>query len=109
MCAEASAAAKASRRAVRALQSPNRPTAAPFLSTIAVPDDIPPMEKELRGGQQLVLTVAEVARRLGVPTRTVRHWSDIGYLPARRTPGGQRRYSPAEVAAFATRRRVAAD
>ncbi len=63
------------------------------------------MEKELRGGQQLVLTVADVAQRLGVPTRTVRHWSDIGYLPARRTPGGQRRYSPSEVAAFADRRR----
>lgn len=63
------------------------------------------MEQPERGEQQLVLTVAEVAARLGVPTRTVRHWSDIGYLPARRTPGGQRRYSPAEVAAFAKRRR----
>jgi len=67
------------------------------------------MEKELRGEQQLVLTVADVAQRLGVPTRTVRHWSDIGYLPARRTPGGQRRYSPKEVAAFADRRRGALD
>ncbi len=51
-------------------------------------DERPPAER------QLVLTVAEVAEWLGVPTRTVRHWSDIGYLPARRTPGGQRRYSP---------------
>lgn len=57
-----------------------------------------------RPDQHLVLTVAEVARRLGVPTRTVRHWSDIGYLPTRRTPGGQRRFSPSEVAAFARRR-----
>ena len=55
--------------------------------------------------QHLVLTVAEVAERLGVPLRTVRHWSDIGYLPARRTPGGQRRYSPTEIEAFASRRR----
>jgi len=63
------------------------------------------MEQSEHGEQQLVLTVADVAARLGVPTRTVRHWSDIGYLPARRTPGGQRRYSPAVVAAFAKRRR----
>jgi excisionase family DNA binding protein len=57
--------------------------------------------------QELVLTVGEVAERLGVPMRTVRHWSDIGYLPARRTPGGQRRYSPSEVAAFVDRRQAA--
>jgi excisionase family DNA binding protein len=55
---------------------------------------------------QLVLTVAQVAGRLGVPNRTVRHWADIGYLPARRTPGGQRRFSPHEVEAFAARRRA---
>jgi excisionase family DNA binding protein len=55
--------------------------------------------------QHLMLTVGEVAQRLGVPVRTVRHWSDIGYLPARRTPGGQRRFSPVEVEAFAVRRR----
>jgi excisionase family DNA binding protein len=55
--------------------------------------------------QHLMLTVSEVAVRLGVSPRTIRHWSDIGYLPTRRTPGGQRRYSPAEVEAFASRRR----
>lgn len=53
----------------------------------------------------LLLTVSEVALLLAVPTRTVRHWSDIGYLPTHRTPGGQRRYSPDEVERFATRRR----
>ena len=51
------------------------------------------------------MTVSEVASRLKVPTRTVRHWSDIGYLPTRRTPGGQRRFSPDEVETFASRRR----
>jgi len=56
------------------------------------------------GAQHLHLSVAEVATRLGVPARTVRHWADIGYLPARRTPGGQRRFCPAEVQAFAERR-----
>jgi len=52
----------------------------------------------------LLMTVSEVASLLQVPTRTVRHWSDIGYLPTRRTPGGQRRFSPAEVELFASRR-----
>ncbi len=60
-------------------------------------------EKTL-GAQHLHLGVAEVATRLGVPARTVRHWADIGYLPARRTPGGQRRFCPAEIHAFAERR-----
>jgi excisionase family DNA binding protein len=53
----------------------------------------------------LLMTVSEVASLLQVPTRTVRHWSDIGYLPTRRTPGGQRRFSPDEVEVFDSRRR----
>ncbi len=60
-------------------------------------------EKTL-GAQHLHLSVAEVAACLGVPARTVRHWADIGYLPARRTPGGQRRFCPAEIRVFAERR-----
>lgn len=56
------------------------------------------------GAQHLHLSVAEVAARLGIPARTVRHWADIGYLPARRTPGGQRRFCPAEIQVFVERR-----
>ena len=48
----------------------------------------------------LGLSVGEVAKRLGISLGTVRRWSDSGDIPSHRTPGGQRRYSSAEVDAF---------
>ena len=63
------------------------------------------VKPQAKDRSHLLMTVSEVASLLEVPARTVRHWSDIGYLPTRRTPGGQRRYSPDEVHTFATRRR----
>lgn len=70
-----------------------------------VPAETPAVEASgKQRASHLLMTVSEVASRLDVPSRTVRHWSDIGYLPTRRTPGGQRRYSPDEVELFAARR-----
>lgn len=39
-----------------------------------------------------VLTISEVAQKLGVTEWTVRRWDKIGKLKAIRTPGGHRRY-----------------
>ena len=44
-------------------------------------------------------TIGQLARRSGVPARTIRFWSDTGVVqPARRTAGGYRLYD-AEAAA----------
>jgi DNA-binding transcriptional MerR regulator len=44
----------------------------------------------------LLLSIGELARRSGLPVRTIRFWSDIGVLPpAERTEGGRRLYDAA--------------
>lgn len=46
-----------------------------------------------------LLTIGELARRTGVPVRTIRYWSDIGILPpAGRSAGGYRLYDADAVA-----------
>jgi DNA-binding transcriptional MerR regulator len=46
-----------------------------------------------------LLSIGELARRAGLPVRTIRFWSDIGVLPpAARTEGGRRLYDAACVA-----------
>lgn len=45
------------------------------------------------------LTIGQLARRSGVPVRTIRFWSDEGVLPETdRSPGGYRRYDARAVA-----------
>ncbi len=44
-----------------------------------------------------LLTTGEVARIFRVDTRTVCRWADRELLASTRTPGGQRRFSEAEV------------
>jgi excisionase family DNA binding protein len=48
----------------------------------------------------LDLSISQAARELGVSLGTVRRWSDMGYIKAYRTPGGQRRYSRAQIDEF---------
>jgi excisionase family DNA binding protein len=48
----------------------------------------------------LGLTASQAARHLGVSISTVRRWSDAGHLEGYRTPGGQRRFSVAQLDAF---------
>ena len=44
----------------------------------------------------LLLSIGELARRSGLPVRTIRFWSDTGVLPpAERTEGGRRLYDAA--------------
>ena len=46
-----------------------------------------------------MLSIGELARRAGLPVRTIRFWSDAGVLPpAVRTVGGRRLYDAACVA-----------
>lgn len=46
------------------------------------------------------LTSAQVADRFGVTSETVGVWADEGKIPSFRTPGGHRRFLPADVDAF---------
>lgn len=46
------------------------------------------------------MTPGEVARAFNVDIKTVTRWSRAGKLSSVRTPGGQRRYSEAEVTAL---------
>ncbi|MFC0862846.1 MerR family transcriptional regulator [Sphaerimonospora cavernae] len=46
-----------------------------------------------------VFTIGQIARRTGVPVRTIRFWSDIGVIPpSDRTAGGYRLYDSESVA-----------
>jgi excisionase family DNA binding protein len=48
----------------------------------------------------LDLSISQAASELGVSLGTVRRWSDLGYIKAYRTPGGQRRYSRDQIDEF---------
>lgn len=48
----------------------------------------------------LDLSISQAARELGVSLGTVRRWSDLGYIKAYRTPGGQRRFSRSQIDEF---------
>jgi excisionase family DNA binding protein len=49
---------------------------------------------------QRFYNVSEAADFLGVSAASLRKWSDQGLVPVYRTPGGQRRYSPADLESF---------
>jgi excisionase family DNA binding protein len=49
---------------------------------------------------QMGLTISQAARELGVSLSTVRRWTNLGYLPSYRTPGGQRRFSREQLEQF---------
>jgi excisionase family DNA binding protein len=51
-------------------------------------------------GNLKLLNVSEAAAHLGVSAASLRKWSDRGLVPVYRTPGGQRRYSLADLEEF---------
>jgi excisionase family DNA binding protein len=51
--------------------------------------------------RELALTSSQAARYLGVSQVTIRRWCEDGYLSHYRTPGGQYRFSRAQLDAFA--------
>ncbi len=50
--------------------------------------------------RQLVFTSSQAARYLGVSLATIRRWTDAGHIGCYRTPGGQRRFSRAQLDEF---------
>ena len=56
-----------------------------------------------------LIRLGEAAEILGVSADTVRRWSDAGRLPARRSAGGQRLVSRADVARVLSERRRAGE
>jgi excisionase family DNA binding protein len=50
--------------------------------------------------QQLVFTSSQAAAYLGVSLATIRRWTDAGHVACYRTPGGQRRFSKAQLDGF---------
>jgi excisionase family DNA binding protein len=50
--------------------------------------------------RRLVFTSSQAARYLGVSLATVRRWTDAGHVSCYRTPGGQRRFSRAQLDDF---------
>jgi excisionase family DNA binding protein len=59
---------------------------------------VPPVPR--RSERQLVFTSSQAARYLGVSLATVRRWTDAGHVGCYRTPGGQRRFSRAQLDDF---------
>jgi excisionase family DNA binding protein len=53
-----------------------------------------------RNERQLVFTSSQAARYMGVSLATVRRWTDAGHVSCYRTPGGQRRFSRAQLDSF---------
>lgn len=53
-----------------------------------------------RNDRRLVFTSSEAARYLGVSLATIRRWTDAGHIGCYRTPGGQRRFSRAQLDDF---------
>ncbi len=53
-----------------------------------------------RNERQLVFTSSQAARYVGVSLATVRRWTDAGHINCYRTPGGQRRFSRAQLDEF---------
>jgi len=50
---------------------------------------------------EYTLTTGDVAEQLGCGLTSVSRWADAGRLPYRVTPGGWRKFRPADVDAFA--------
>jgi len=55
-----------------------------------------------RNDRRLVYTSSEAAAYLGVSLATIRRWTDAGHISCYRTPGGQRRFSRAQLDDFIT-------
>lgn len=55
-----------------------------------------------------VIKIGEAAAILGVTTRTVKRWCELGWLPYSLTLGGHRRFRRDEMVAIAAAQRVEA-
>jgi excisionase family DNA binding protein len=71
---------------------------APSDETSTMPTPLSPAQP--RNERQLVFTSSQAARYVGVSLATVRRWTDAGHIDCYRTPGGQRRFSRAQLDEF---------
>lgn len=53
-------------------------------------------DRDTQNGAEM-LPIGDVARALGVSVETIRRWDRDGQIKSTRTPGGQRRFTRAEV------------
>jgi excisionase family DNA binding protein len=53
-----------------------------------------------RNDRRMVFTSSQAALYLGVSLATIRRWTDAGHISCFRTPGGQRRFSRAQLDEF---------
>ena len=60
----------------------------------------------MTGDRESFLGISEASHLLGVSESALRQWTDEGVIKVFMTPGGHRRYSPAELKRFMTSRRV---
>jgi excisionase family DNA binding protein len=65
-----------------------------------MPPTASPTAAPQRDDRSLVFTSSQAARYLGVSLATVRRWTDAGHVSCYRTPGGQRRFSRAQLDDF---------
>lgn len=47
-----------------------------------------------------LVPIGEAARRIGFSIETIRRWANSGDIASTRTPGGQRRFTEAEIERF---------
>ncbi|HWW91132.1 MAG TPA: helix-turn-helix domain-containing protein [Solirubrobacteraceae bacterium] len=59
-----------------------------------------PSQSHRSNDQQLVFTSSQAAVYLGISLATIRRWTDAGHISCYRTPGGQRRFSLAQLEDF---------
>ncbi len=65
-----------------------------------MPLPIPLSATNTPNDRRLVFTSSQAARYLGVSLATIRRWTDAGHIGCYRTPGGQRRFSRAQLDDF---------
>ncbi len=65
-----------------------------------MPTDTDTNTKRNGNGERPLINVGEAASYLGVSAASLRKWSDEGLVAFYRTPGGQRRFSHADLETF---------
>jgi excisionase family DNA binding protein len=71
-----------------------------FAPVLAETSPMSNLTAQPRNDRRLVFTSSQAALYLGVSLATIRRWTDAGHISCYRTPGGQRRFSRAQLEEF---------